>query len=224
MGHVEEVVEIDDEIKPYIVIDLLYRVKAASGTEIILADIRRLVYELKNDRHFRIKDVSLDGFQSTDTIQQLRKRRFRVDYLSVDRSTLPYEDLREAIYEERLEFPPYMTYLNRGDDSTIDIAYRELSQLQEGLKKIDHPPGGSKDVADAMAGVVYTLMGDRTYRRGVSSASRQLTDPDKQSDEPVDPTKLPTSTRDLGLTAPIPASGNLLGLTIPSRLQPRRDR
>lgn len=222
MGHVEEVVEIDGEVKPYIVLDLLYRVKAAPGTEIILADIRRLIYDLKDERHFRIKDVTMDGFQSTDTQQQLRKRRFRVDYLSVDRSTLPYEDLREAIYEERLEFPPYMTYLNRGDDQTIDIAYRELSQLQEGPKKVDHPPGGSKDVADAMAGVVSTLMGDRTYRRRLSS--RQLTDPDLQSDEPDSATEA-SSVRDLPLRAPIPVSGsNLLGLSIPPRLQQRGDR
>jgi hypothetical protein len=35
----------------------------------------------------------MDGYQSTDTYQQLRKRRFKADELSVDKSYIPYEDL-----------------------------------------------------------------------------------------------------------------------------------
>jgi hypothetical protein len=167
MGHVAEVIEDDGEMKPYIVFDFLLRIKAAPGTEILLSEPRRMIYDLKEDRKFKIRCVSMDGFQSTEMKQQLRKRRFQTEYVSVDRSKLPYEDLRDAINENRIEFPPYYTYLNKGDVEKVEIAVKELSELEDTDKKVDHPKNGSKDLADAMAGVVYILMGDRSYRRNV---------------------------------------------------------
>ena len=183
MGHIDELVERDGEIKPHIDIDCLIRIKAPAGQEIILSDVRNIIYNLRSDRRFRIETVTMDGFQSTDTMQQLRKKKMRVDYLSLDKSTLGYEDLREAIYEERLNFPPYVTYLNKGDTKLVEIVVKELQQLTNTGKKIDHPPSGSKDVADALAGVVTSLMGDRVYRKGVRSRSHNLTDDDQLSDE-----------------------------------------
>lgn len=230
MGHVEEVVEIDGEYKPYIVFDCLVRVKAPAGSEIMIADLRQIIYHLRYDLNFRIKNVTMDGFQSTDTQQQLRKRKFTVDMLSVDKSTLPYEDLREAIYEERLEFPPYMTYLNKGDVDKVEIAVKELMELQDTGRKIDHPRGGSKDVADAMAGVCSTLMGDRQYRKRVVDLSRYRQNREEQqatgtTGRPgLEGFGLPDLLRGgAGLKAPVPPSvGGGLGLSIPSRLQPPR--
>lgn len=230
MGHIEEMVEVDGEIKPVIVIDCLYRVKAMPGTEILLSEIRRVIYDLKDENKFRIIDVTMDGFQSTDTMQLLRKKRFRTDYLSVDRSTLPYEDLREALYDGRLEFPPYITYMNKGDVKRVNVLVQELQQLTDTGKKIDHPPAGSKDLADAVAGVVSTLMGDRAYRKGVTSLSAPT--PDGESFEelmnrtvsvkPGMDSRL-SGQRGIGLKAPMPpehmTGGS--GLSIPSRLQPR---
>jgi hypothetical protein len=229
MGHIAEIKEIDGEKKPYIVIDCMIRIKAMPGTEILLSDVRRIIYDLKEERGFRIYSVSIDGFQSTDTMQQLRKKKFVSEYLSVDRSTLPYEDLREAIYEERLEFPPYQTYLTKGADRTVEIAIQELTELQHDGKKVDHPSKGSKDVADGMAGVVSTLMGDRTYRKGVTS----LTAASSSDEAELQATGttgqygsvLPFPGRGSGLQAPVPPSvGGSMGLSIPKRLQPRRDR
>lgn len=169
MGHCPEVVEIDGEMKPVIVFDLLYRWKAPAGGEIFLGDVRRFIYSLKEDRGFRIKKVTLDGFQSTDTRQQLTRKRIESEHVSVDKTLLPYHDLREALYENRVEFPPYKVYMNRGDTELVEVAVKELTQLTDDGKKVDHPPNGSKDVTDAMAGVTYTLMGDRRYRRNVVS-------------------------------------------------------
>jgi hypothetical protein len=159
------------------------------GREIILGDIRKIIYHLRDDLGFKIKKVTLDGFQSTDTIQQLNKRRFDADYLSVDRNMLPYQDLRDAIYEDRIEFPEYVVPWKHGDTKMVDIAYQELTQLIDTGKKVDHPPGGSKDVADAMAGVCSLLAGDRQFRRGVRSSSDRprgdLTDKPDQYDPTV---------------------------------------
>lgn len=227
MGYVDHIVEDDGEKKPYIVLDALMRVRAAPGTEIMLSDVRRAIYDLKEDRGFRIYSVTYDGFESTDSIQQLRKKKYRTDKLSMDKSTLPYEDLREAIYDRRLEFPPYVTYLKKGDGKPVEVAIKELMELQDTGKKIDHPPTGSKDVADAMAGVVNVLMGDRTYRKGLASTLPSSTEELAATGTTGMGSVIPMPGRGTGLQAPVPPSvGGAFGLSIPTRLQPgsRRNR
>jgi hypothetical protein len=99
-------------------------------------------------------------------------------------------------------------------------------ELQYTGKKVDHPPQGSKDVADGMAGVVTTLMGDHVYRRGVSSIQPSQ-DTDDSEDLAADGTTgmgtvLPFPGQGLGLQAPVPPSvGGMMGLTVPPRLQPK---
>lgn len=166
IGHAPERVVVEGEPKPYIVIDLLMRIKAPPGREIFLGDVRRIIYDLIDKRKFNIVKLTTDGFQSTDFRQQVQRRRIFTEVLSTDKSTLPYFDLYDAIMEERIAIPPYMTQLNFTEPTPIDILRTELSQLQEEDNgKIDHPPDGSKDVADALACVVCSLMGNRTYQR-----------------------------------------------------------
>lgn len=226
MGHVEAMVEKDGERKPYIVIDFIARVKAGPGTEIMFSDIRKIVYMLRDEMNFKLKKVSMDGFQSTDTMQQLRKKRYEVEPLSVDKSTLPYEDLREAIYEERIEFPPYVTYLSKGDPHTTEILVKELMELHSDGLKIDHPPTGSKDVADAVAGVVYTLMGDRTYRRGFPTLdngrdSGNTATIHRRTEGPVKMDLGSLLQSGGGLSAPIPPSVGFgsTGISVPDHLR-----
>lgn len=225
MGHIEGLIEIEGETKPLIVIDFLARVKASAGTEIMLSDIRSIIYYVREVLGFKLKKVTMDGFQSTDTMQQLRKKRFQVDYLSVDKSTLPYEDLREAIYEGRLEFPKFMSKNRRGDTEEVEILIKELMELHDDGRKIDHPVGGSKDVADAVAGVVNTLMGSRTYRSGLSSLDNRT---------PVNGSLITTTKQDTGnnswpklldglngLRAPVPPTTSSSSSNIPLRLLPK---
>lgn len=168
MGHVREVVDIEGEHKPYIVIDFMYRIHAPKGSEIFLGDVRRMIYSLVDEFDFKLTKVTMDGFQSTDTKQQLKKRRIPTDQLSVDKDVLPYHDLREALYENRIEFPPYMVYFRRGDTKTVDILYKEITELINADNKVDHPLDGSKDLSDAVAGVVTTLMGDRKFHKRIT--------------------------------------------------------
>lgn len=190
MGHVRELKEVEDELRPVIVFDFLLRMRPLPGREIILGDIRKIIYYLKDELKFNLKKVTLDGFQSTDTIQQLQKKRFDAGYLSVDRNMLPYQDLRDAIYEERIEFPKYVTYLKHGDTKQVEVAYQELSQLIDTGRKVDHPEGGSKDIADAMAGVCSLLAGDRQYRRGVTQSSPRSNARPEDAPDDYDPTVL----------------------------------
>lgn len=167
MGHVSGVVEIEGEMKPYIIIDMLMRIHAPAGREIFLGDIRRMVYDLKNRRRFNLRKVTMDGFQSTDTRQQFNKKRIISEHVSVDKDLTPYYDLREAIYEDRIDWPKYLIRLRPEDTSLTEIVVKELTELVDNSDKIDHTPDGSKDVADAVAGVTFTLMGERSYSRKV---------------------------------------------------------
>lgn len=223
MGHVSSLVKIDEEEKPYITIDFLARIKARAGNEIFLADVRNLLYDLRYEMGFRLKYVSMDGFQSTDTSQQLRKRKFNTEYVSVDKSKLPYEDLRDAIYERRIEWPRYITYLHPGDTDKVEILLRELMEIIDTGKKVDHPPGGSKDVADAVAAVTTVLMGDRTYRKGLHTAGTM----GREDELPATGTEGGTVLAFPGignLQMPVPAPGSLggSGFVLPNRLRPNR--
>jgi hypothetical protein len=217
MGHVPEVKEIDGEDRPVIVFDLIVRLRPLPGQQIILGDVRQLIYTIRDDMGFRIKKITMDGFQSTDMMQQLNKKRFTAGWLSVDKNKIPYQDLRDAIYEQRIEWPEYRVPLRHGDTETVEIAVRELEQLIDIGTKVDHPEGGSKDVADAMAGVVFTLMGDRKYRRGVLSPSANTQPPALDSSVRRRSSVMVGS---LDLRLPIPPS--LIGAppNIPNRLRP----
>lgn len=79
---------------------------------------------------YNIKLVTLDGYQSTDLMQILKKKGIRADYLSVDRTIDPYNILKEAFYEKRIDIP------------FVEELDRELRRLElvKGVK-VDHPPG-----------------------------------------------------------------------------------
>lgn len=165
MGHIPRRVLRHSEERPVVVYDFLLRLKARSGTQIDFSQVRELIYTLRDDRGFNISLVTLDGFNTVDFIQELNRKKIRAEYLSVDKNKQPYENLRDLINDRRTEFPRLMVRLNHSDTKTTNIAYKELSELADAGRKIDHPPLGSKDVADAMAGVADVLVTQRKYAR-----------------------------------------------------------
>ena len=91
---------------------------------------------------------------SADTLQILLSRGIEADKLSTDRNNLAYNNLKDVMYDGRLE--------GYWDEITVN-ELMGLTLLPNG--KIDHPPGGSKDRADALAGAVLGAVmvgGDET--------------------------------------------------------------
>ena len=136
------------ERAPCYVVDLCLRIIPPLGDEIVLSEVRHLVYDLAKHGYV-ITGVTMDSWQSADSIQQFAQRGFRAEILSVDVKTDPYENLKTALYENRVsyyEYPPLM---------------QELQQLERRYDmrktKIDHPAKGSKDVADALAATCFAL-------------------------------------------------------------------
>jgi hypothetical protein len=134
------------EVLPRLVVDFALRVVPPRRGEIQLWRVRQMLLGLR-DLGLPLQWVSLDSFQSADTIQLLRQEGLRAGVISADRDEVSYRYLKAAIYDHRLEVPEHPWLL------------RELLALeQDPVKaKIDHPASGSKDVADALACMVRGL-------------------------------------------------------------------
>jgi len=141
------------ERAPTYVVDLLLKVVPPVGDEIVLGDVRRIVYDL-SAHGYLVTCISMDSWQSADAIQQLQQRGFNAKLLSVDTSMDPYDNLKTALYEGRVSYYRYEPLI------------KELQQLEKDLKrkKVDHPPKGSKDLADALAGCLFTLSQQQTIQ------------------------------------------------------------
>jgi hypothetical protein len=146
------VVEGAVEMLPIIHIDALLEIAPPKGGEIKLHKVRDIIHTLRK-LGLNIKWGTFDQFQSRDSMQLLKQSGLAIGYQSVDINTVPYDFVKNALYDERLSLPNH---------AKVGI---ELASLEKLVKrnKVDHPPGGSKDVADALAGVVYGL----TMRREI---------------------------------------------------------
>lgn len=137
---------------PQVVYDVILTVRPNGKEQIEFAEIRQIIYMLRKEASIPIKWVTFDGFQSVDSRQILRKRKFLTDLLSVEKLSV-YEDFRTAVfYHKRVMAPEHV------------VAFSELAKLEANFEKnsIDHPPNGSKDTCDAMVGVFTNLQNQRS--------------------------------------------------------------
>lgn len=145
------------EVLPNIVFDFMLRVVPPKGGEINYQKIRDMLYLLQ-DQGLNLKWVSCDSFQSTDMMQLLRRKGLTTGMVSIDKDIEPYSFLKTAFYQRRIDCPAH------------EFVQKEIASLEIDQKKgkVDHPDDGSKDVADAMAGVIFGL----TMRREVWARHR----------------------------------------------------
>lgn len=143
---------------PFAVIDLMLRVTAPPGGEVELAKVRGFVTYLS--RLYPLTRVTFDGFQSADSIQILTGQGIESGLLSVDRTDEAYLSLRSALFDRRIAYYQYDPFEYEVLDLERDIQKR----------KVDHPlratrgGKGSKDVSDAVAGVIWQLVNDPRAR------------------------------------------------------------
>ncbi|MEJ6846721.1 hypothetical protein V3589_10950 [Sinorhizobium fredii] len=157
VGHVPSFVDVNRgdtiETLPLIQYDLVLEVRPPRGGEIELENIRRLLYALRDQLKLPLKWVSFDQYQSRDSMQIMSRQGFIVGYQSMDIDTFAYDVIKQAFYDDRVRAPAHPK------------AQKEMTTLEIDTKKnkIDHPPQGSKDVSDSMAGVALGL----TMRREI---------------------------------------------------------
>ncbi|GAH49212.1 unnamed protein product, partial [marine sediment metagenome] len=138
MGHAE---------RDKVVMDLMMAVEARDHEgQIEFARVRALIFELAQELAFNIRLVTVDGWQSVDTRQILKRHGYRTDLLSVDKDMRAYATLLELMTTRRLSFWR----------DELFITEVEHLELIDG-KKVDHGPRHGKDLSDAVAGVCATL-------------------------------------------------------------------
>lgn len=138
---------------PLIHIDGVLEVRPPKNSEILFSKIREVLISLRT-MGLNVRWVTCDQFQSTDTLQILQQAGFVTGQVSMDTVPCrPYDFFKAAVYEGRVSQPKH-AHLQK-----------EILLLEKDTKtgKVDHPPTGSKDCADAEAGVVYGL----TMRREI---------------------------------------------------------
>lgn len=121
-------------------------IHAPPGSEISMAKTRRFIYYLRKIG-FNIVMISTDTYQSAEFHQILRDKGFNTQIRSLDRTPEGYHILREAMVEDRIEMIHHAKLEN------------ELIYLQRDSStgKLDHPPNGSKDISDSLAGSIWDL-------------------------------------------------------------------
>ncbi len=106
--------------------------------EIQIQWARMLCFELIR-RGFYITRFTFDNFQSADSMQALQRQGIESERVSADLTDEVWKNLRDLASDGRLRIPKN------------EILQGELEGLTRVRGKVDHPHGGSKDMADALA-------------------------------------------------------------------------
>ncbi len=151
--------EFQGKLRIGVVMDLLLQIICTSEQkEARIMDIREFMIQLQARRKFGLIKVTMDRWGSEETIQELNRSGIESEILSMDKSYNPWHTTKDYMQQGVLKFYEHK------------VLERELSELVDTGKKIDHPElsmtrmelegvsRGSKDVADSVAGVTYTLV------------------------------------------------------------------
>ena len=145
MGHLEGKI---------VIIDLMMQIKPRPGKEVDIKGVMNWIPELSS-RGFKIALITYDQFQSAQSIQELNKMKLKAGRLSVE-GLETYETFKEKIYAKEVKYYRYEPFLNE---------MRRLELIKG--KKVDHAVNASKDVSDAVCGVVYNIITNEQERRKI---------------------------------------------------------
>jgi len=142
--------------EPIYYTDFVLSLQNKSGQDVPIYKIKYLIKDLAA-RGIPIGMVTMDGYQSENLKQDLWLLKFESKIMSVDKPRTAYDYLKMVILEGRYNGVQH------------PILRRELKELLDTGQKIDHPmqaeaeeenitgqERGSKDLADAVCGSVYS--------------------------------------------------------------------
>jgi hypothetical protein len=149
------------ERRPHVKVDFVFSYEASVGEnpprEIQIRWARLLCFELVR-RGFNVRQMTFDGFQSLDSMQILESKGVLSERVTTDRDDSVWKNLRDLMSEGRVEIHHRPRVLG------------ELLALDRGPNgKVDHPPMGSKDEADALACSVLGALALGGQERGGQS-------------------------------------------------------
>jgi hypothetical protein len=172
------------ETKPSFRVEAAISIQPSQQAELEFAQLRRWLMSLNTEFGIRIHTVSFDGFQSVEMRQAFRSAGVRARIISLDRSIESYTYLRECLYEGRIAIVESDKLLNE----LVALEWKRESD------KVDHPPRGSKDVADAVCGAVWSAARSRDLRSSggfVDGAGQPIRTPSQRPQGRIRPPGLP---------------------------------
>lgn len=146
LGH-SEFNEYNEQI---VVIDSILVWHPSIKQEVSISNVGEIIRAI--NAHRPLSKVTADHYNSAETIQRLRQDGIRAEivYFSNRQQLMMYTRLKTLLAEGKLILPK--------DSPWSELLYTELSHVQLiNNRKIDHPEGYSKDIADAIASVAYEL-------------------------------------------------------------------
>lgn len=153
----------DEEVKsklvkvPFIWYDLNLRIVPPGHGSTRYASIITVFREFA-DAGFRFCYASADGHQSDQLLETLENDfNCKAERFSLDKTTDGYDVLKEAIFERRIS-SHRSEYL---ETELLELEIKRHTSVTLGREsvseRVDHQVGGTKDLADAMAGVAYSI-------------------------------------------------------------------
>ena len=147
------------ELRIGVVIDLVLQLTCTrEQRELRISSVRKFLIDLQNQRNFGFTKVTFDRWGSEESIQEFRAAGIDSELLSMDKSYDPWHTAKD-FQQQGI----WKTYPHK-------ILEREMAELVDTGRKIDHPDKtitrmeedgqdrGSKDLADSVTGVTYTLV------------------------------------------------------------------
>ena len=124
------------------VYDLLWEIKPPDGGELKIRDLLGVFGDMAR-RGFTFGEITHDGYQGVAVAQGLDDLGLESELFSVDRDRKAYDTFSAKRAENALDYYP--------SEALVECV-RSLVDLG---RKIDHVPGGRKDLSDAAAAVAF---------------------------------------------------------------------
>ncbi|MHA1754296.1 MAG: hypothetical protein ACTSYR_02135 [Candidatus Odinarchaeia archaeon] len=136
-------------------IDFIVQIRP-SEKELNFEYIKQFIFKLLG-KGFPIKKITFDGYESHYFKTMLMAKHIDTGLLSVDRTTTPYNTFKEYLYQGLVNIYPNTIFLRELNElvvtpkGSVDHPDESLRRLkEEGFKR------GSKDLADAVCGAIYS--------------------------------------------------------------------
>jgi len=142
------------EMLPKLTVVTTLGIQPSVTHEIDIAEIRGFCLALTR-YGFNVASLTYDGFASAESIQMTRHTGVHSDIVSVDRTPTAYQNFRDMLYQDRVDIAP--------DSQILQTELNTVEWYPE-KNKVDHPPRGTKDVADAVVGACQAALDDRSIR------------------------------------------------------------
>lgn len=154
------------EYLPKVSVELACSIAPDGTNEINIAEIRTWVKQLKDIYGYPIKAVTYDGFMGIESMQAWKKQGMKTGHVSVDRTSVPYKQFRDALYDGRVHLYQQDVLIQE----LFDLDYDEVKD------KVDHSANGcnSKDCADGVVGAYTTLLSRSASWQSVLESDNEI--------------------------------------------------